>query len=58
MTRERGNGQYLSRQFKNTANYLRLLFDPDLYSLCKSYPVREILLPKGYSVRTKQRIRS
>lgn len=33
------NARYLLRQFKNTANYLRLLFDPDLYSLCKSYPV-------------------
>jgi len=29
----------LLRQFKNIGNYLRLLFDPDVYGLCKLYPV-------------------
>ena len=45
------NARYLLRQFKNTANYLRLLFDPDLYSLCKSYPrnlVRDLIAKSYY----------
>lgn len=29
----------LLRQFKNIGNYLRLLFDPDVYGLCKLYVV-------------------
>lgn len=29
----------LLRQFKNIGNYLRLLFDPDVYGLCKLYAV-------------------
>lgn len=29
----------LLRQFKNVGNYLRLLFDPDVYGLCKLYIV-------------------
>jgi len=34
----------LLRQFKNIGNYLRLLFDPDVYGLCKLYTVIECLL--------------
>lgn len=33
----------LLRQFKNIDNYLRLLFDPDVYGLCKLYAVMECL---------------
>lgn len=32
----------LLRQFKNIGNYLRLLFDPDVYGLCKLYTVMEV----------------
>lgn len=35
----------LLRQFKNIGNYLRLLFDPDVYGLCKLYPVTGWLNP-------------
>lgn len=54
------NAQYLLRQFKNAANYLRLLFDPDLYSLCKSYPVISFAISSRNLITerifTKQRI--
>ena len=37
------NMRNLLRQFKNIGNYLRLLFDPDVYGLCKLYTVMECL---------------
>lgn len=33
------DARYLLRQFKNVGNYLRLLFIPDVYGLCKLYAV-------------------
>ena len=50
------NMRNLLRQFKNIGNYLHLLFDPDVYGLCKLYrngvPTRCLFLYLPFVVKT------
>lgn len=48
----RKDARNLLRQFKNVGNYLRLLFDPDVYGLCKLYAViRCLTAASSYTLR-------